>query len=56
MFGICVLDIIDNLLIVLMGIVMLIVFEMEKVIRFNVYVRVKKWLLFRDNLVVYLVD
>ena len=35
-------DITDNLLIVLTGIVMLIVLEMEKVIRLNVYARVKK--------------
>lgn len=35
-------DTTDNLLIVLTGIVMLIVLEMEKVIRLNVYARVKK--------------
>lgn len=35
-------DITDNLLIVLTGIVMLIVLEMEKVIRLNVYARIKK--------------
>ena len=35
-------DITDNLLIVLTGIVMLIVLEMEKVIRLNVYAKVKK--------------
>ena len=35
-------DITDNLLIVLTGIVMLILLEMEKVIRLNVYARVKK--------------
>ena len=35
-------DITDNLLILLTGIVMLIVLEMEKVIRLNVYARVKK--------------